>query len=89
MESSPWYERAQKYLPKGPGAVLGFTLKGATLEQTRDFVDALKLHSNVANIGDVRSLVIHPRLHHPLPAFRRGTGEDWRVPELCAPGSRY
>jgi len=60
VESSPWYERAQKYLPKGPGAVLGFTLKGATLEQTRDFVDALKLHSNVANIGDVRSLVIHP-----------------------------
>ena len=60
VESSPWYERAQKYLPKGPGAVLGFTLKDATLEQTRDFVDALKLHSNVANIGDVRSLVIHP-----------------------------
>ena len=60
VESSPWYERAQKYLPKGPGAVLGFTLKDATLEQTRNFVDALKLHSNVANIGDVRSLVIHP-----------------------------
>ena len=60
VESSPWYERAQKYLPKGPGAVVGFTLKDATLEQTRDFVDALKLHSNVANIGDVRSLVIHP-----------------------------
>lgn len=60
VESSPWHERAQKYLPKGPGAVLGFTLKDATLEQTRDFVDALKLHSNVANIGDVRSLVIHP-----------------------------
>ena len=57
VESSPWYE---KYLPKGPGAVLGFTLKDATLEQTRNFVDALKLHSNVANIGDVRSLVIHP-----------------------------
>ena len=60
VESSPWYERAQKYLPKGPGAVLGFTLKDATLEQARDFVDALKLHSNVANIGDVRSLVSHP-----------------------------
>ena len=60
VESSPWYERAQKYLPKGPGAVLGFNLKDATLEQARDFVDALKLHSNVANIGDVRSLVIHP-----------------------------
>ena len=60
VESSPWYERAQKYLHKGPGAVLGFTLKDATLEQARDFVDALKLHSNVANIGDVRSLVIHP-----------------------------
>ena len=74
VESSPWYERAQKYLPKGPGAVLGFTLKDATLEQTRDFVDALKLHSNVANIGDVRSLVIHPAstTHSQLSA------EDWR-----------
>ena len=60
MESSPWYERAQKYLPKGPGAIVGFTLKDATLDQTREFVDALVLHSNVANIGDVRSLVIHP-----------------------------
>ena len=70
VESSPWYERAQKYLPKGPGAVLGFTLKDATLEQTRDFVAALKLHSNVANIGDVRSLVIHPAstTHSQLPA---------------------
>ena len=60
LPSSPWYERAQKYLPKGPGAVVGFTLKDADLEQTRTFVDALQLHSNVANIGDVRSLVIHP-----------------------------
>ena len=60
LESSPWYERAQKYLPKGPGAIVGFTLKDATLDQTREFVDALVLHSNVANIGDVRSLVIHP-----------------------------
>ena len=39
---------------------MGFTLKDADLEQTRTFVDALQLHSNVANIGDVCSFVIHP-----------------------------
>jgi len=59
LPSSPWYERAQKYTPKGAGAVLAFEIKGG-LEAGRRFVDALELHSHVANIGDVRSLVIHP-----------------------------
>ena len=59
LESSPWHERARKYAPKGAGSVLGFVLEGGR-EAGAAFVDALSLHSNVANIGDVRSLVIHP-----------------------------
>ena len=59
LPSSPWYERARKYAPKGPGAVLAFEIKGG-VEAGKRFVDALQLHSHVANIGDVRSLVIHP-----------------------------
>ncbi|MDR2381160.1 MAG: bifunctional o-acetylhomoserine/o-acetylserine sulfhydrylase [Bifidobacteriaceae bacterium] len=59
LESSPYYALAQKYSPKGPGAVLAFELAGGA-SAGQAFVSALKLHSNVANIGDVRSLVIHP-----------------------------
>ncbi|MFP5347794.1 MAG: bifunctional o-acetylhomoserine/o-acetylserine sulfhydrylase [Actinomycetes bacterium] len=59
LESSPWHERARKYLPRGAGAVLAFEIAGG-LEAGRRFVEALTLHSHVANIGDVRSLVIHP-----------------------------
>jgi O-acetylhomoserine (thiol)-lyase len=59
LPSSPWYAAAQKYSPKGPGAVLAFEIKGG-VEAGKRFVNALQLHSHVANIGDVRSLVIHP-----------------------------
>ena len=59
LESSPWFERGQKYAPKGTGGVLSFEIKGG-VEAGRHFVEALELHSHVANIGDVRSLVIHP-----------------------------
>ncbi|MBX3093046.1 MAG: bifunctional o-acetylhomoserine/o-acetylserine sulfhydrylase [Cryobacterium sp.] len=59
LPSSPWYEAGKKYAPNGTGAVLSFELKGG-LDAGRAFVDALTLHSHVANIGDVRSLVIHP-----------------------------
>ncbi|SEE91906.1 bifunctional o-acetylhomoserine/o-acetylserine sulfhydrylase [Ruania alba] len=59
LASSPYYELAAKYTPKGPGAVLAFEIAGG-LEAGKAFVDALELHSLVANIGDVRSLVIHP-----------------------------
>lgn len=57
--SSPWYELGQTYLPKGAGSVLGFDIAGG-FDAAVAFVDALELHSHVANIGDVRSLVIHP-----------------------------
>ncbi|HEU4363241.1 MAG TPA: bifunctional o-acetylhomoserine/o-acetylserine sulfhydrylase [Mycobacterium sp.] len=59
LASSPWYERGKKLAPKGVGAVLSFELAGG-VEAGKAFVNALKLHSHVANIGDVRSLVIHP-----------------------------
>jgi O-acetylhomoserine (thiol)-lyase len=59
LPSSPWYEAGKKYAPKGTGAVLAFEIKGG-VEAGAKFVDALELHSHVDNIGDVRSLVIHP-----------------------------
>lgn len=60
LESSPYYELKQKYIPHGPGAVLGFTLKNADSAKAQKFVDALQLHSLLVNIGDVRSLAVHP-----------------------------
>ncbi len=59
LQSSPWYALGQKYAPKGAGAIVAFEIKGG-VEAGKRFVDALELHSHVANIGDVRSLVIHP-----------------------------
>ena len=59
LKSSPWFERGQELAPKGQGAIVAFELKGG-IDAGKKFVDALSLHSHVANIGDVRSLVIHP-----------------------------
>ncbi|KAA9085141.1 bifunctional o-acetylhomoserine/o-acetylserine sulfhydrylase [Microbacterium radiodurans] len=59
LPTSPWYAAANRYAPKGVGAVLSFELKGG-VGAGRAFVDALTLFSHLANIGDVRSLVIHP-----------------------------
>ena len=58
LSSSPWNKLATKYAPTGSGSVLSFEIKGG-IEAGKKFVEALKLHSHVANIGDVRSLVIH------------------------------
>ena len=59
LPSSPWYANGQKYAPKGVGAVLSFELKGG-VDAGRALVDGVSLFSHVANIGDVRSLIIHP-----------------------------
>ncbi|WP_107654279.1 bifunctional o-acetylhomoserine/o-acetylserine sulfhydrylase [Nocardia suismassiliense] len=59
LPSSPWYERGKQLAPKGPGAIVAFELRGG-VDAGKKFVDGLVLHSHVANIGDVRSLVIHP-----------------------------
>lgn len=53
------HERARRYLPKGAGAIIGFGIKGG-LEAGKRFIDNVKLLSHLANIGDAKSLVIHP-----------------------------
>jgi O-acetylhomoserine (thiol)-lyase len=63
LKSSPYRAMAQKYTPKGPGAVFSFGIKGDTgsaRETGKKFVDSMKLFSHLANVGDARSLVIHP-----------------------------
>jgi O-acetylhomoserine (thiol)-lyase len=63
LPSHPDHAHAQKYLPKGPGAVFSFGLKGEGAQVREDgkkFIEALNLFSHLANVGDVRSLVIHP-----------------------------
>ncbi|MEV4312045.1 bifunctional o-acetylhomoserine/o-acetylserine sulfhydrylase [Actinocrispum sp. NPDC049592] len=59
LPGNRWYSAAQRYLPRGPGAVLAFELAGG-VDAGKRFVDGLSLFSQLANIGDVRSLVIHP-----------------------------
>ena len=59
LESSPWHERAQRYLPRGACAFVSFEIAGGAAAGAA-FVDGLELHHHVANIGDVRSLVVHP-----------------------------
>jgi O-acetylhomoserine (thiol)-lyase len=59
LATSKWNKLATKYSPKGSGSVLSFEIKGG-IEAGKKFIEALNLHSHVANIGDVRSLAIHP-----------------------------
>ncbi len=59
LPSSPYYAMAQKYVPKGAGAVFSFGIKGG-YDAARKFVDSMKMFSHLANVGDARSLVIQP-----------------------------
>ena len=59
LESHPSHALAQKLLPKGAGSVFSFDMKG-NREQGKKFIEALKVFSHLANVGDCRSLVIHP-----------------------------
>lgn len=59
LDDSPEKERVKKYLPRGAGAILGFGIKGG-LEAGRKFIDSLQLISHLANVGDAKSLAIHP-----------------------------
>lgn len=59
LSSHKDYARAQRYLPKGEGAIIGFGIKGG-LQAGKVFIDSVKLLSHLANIGDAKSLVIHP-----------------------------
>ncbi len=64
LESHPSYALAKKYLPDGAGSVFGFGLKGSSAAEQREsgikFINAVKLHSHLANVGDSKSLIIHP-----------------------------
>jgi O-acetylhomoserine (thiol)-lyase len=59
LATSPWFEAGKKYAPKGTGAIVSFEIDGGVTAGSK-FVESLNLFSHVANIGDVRSLVIHP-----------------------------
>lgn len=76
LPSSPEKDRVKKYLPKGAGAILGFGIKGG-LEAGKKFIDSLELISHLANVGDAKSLAIHPATttHQQLSAEeQRATG---------------
>ncbi|OGI17152.1 MAG: O-acetylhomoserine aminocarboxypropyltransferase [Candidatus Melainabacteria bacterium RIFOXYA2_FULL_32_9] len=81
LESHPSYQMAKKYLPKGQGAIIGFGIKGG-MESGIKFIDNVKLLSHLANIGDAKSLVIHPAstTHQQLTEEERistGVTEDF------------
>jgi O-acetylhomoserine (thiol)-lyase len=59
LASSPWHERQKRYLPKGGGSIIGFGIAGGA-EAGQKFIEGLELFSHLANVGDVRSLAIHP-----------------------------
>jgi O-acetylhomoserine (thiol)-lyase len=59
LPDSPWYDRAKRYLPHGAGAVFAFGLKGGRAAGVR-FIESCQLASHLANIGDARTLIIHP-----------------------------
>ena len=59
LESSPWHERQLRYLPRGGGSIIAFGIKGGA-SAGRKFIEGLELFSHLANVGDVRSLAIHP-----------------------------
>lgn len=65
LSTSPYYGLAQKYYPKGPGAIFSFDLKGGD-DAARKFTEAVKVFSFLANVGDSKSLIVHPAsVTHP------------------------
>ncbi|WP_294081451.1 O-acetylhomoserine aminocarboxypropyltransferase/cysteine synthase family protein [Proteiniphilum sp. UBA5384] len=78
LESSKYYALAQKYFPKGPGAVLTFKLKGDP-EDANKLIDNVRLLSHLANVGDTKSLIIHPAAttHEQLsPKAQKASGVE-------------
>jgi O-acetylhomoserine (thiol)-lyase len=59
LPSSPYYKLSQKYLPKGCGSIVTFGIKGG-LEAGRRLIDSVQIFSHLANLGDAKSLIIHP-----------------------------
>lgn len=85
LESNKDYQLAQKYLPKGQSAIIGFGIKGgdkSSKEAGAKFIDSVKLLSHLANIGDAKSLVIHPAstTHSQLSEeerYKSGVSDDF------------
>lgn len=80
LADSPYHERAARYLPRGAGAVFTFGIRGG-IPAARTFVEALQLFSHLANVGDAKSLIIHPAstTHAQLTSEERsaaGVGDD-------------
>jgi O-acetylhomoserine (thiol)-lyase len=80
LKSSPYHQLAEKYLPKGAGSVFTFGLKGG-YEAGINLVESVKLFSHLANVGDTRSLILHPAstTHRQLTDEQReaaGAGPD-------------
>jgi len=76
LPSHPDHERANHYLPHGKGAILGFGIRGG-MEAGKKFINSVKLCSHLANIGDAKTLVIHPAstTHQQLsPSEQQQTG---------------
>ena len=74
LKSHPDHERAKKYLPKGCGAIMGFGIRGG-VEAGKKFIESLQLFSHLANVGDAKSLAIHPATttHSQLTADEQTT----------------
>ncbi len=81
LEDHPHHERAQKYFKGKPGAVLTFGLKGG-YEAAKRFISRLKLISHLANVGDTRTLAIHPASTTHSPALPQGAGPGRVLPEM-------
>jgi len=80
LKSSQFYELGQKYLPRGKGGVFTFGIKGG-FDAGVKLIDCVELHSHLANIGDTRSLILHPAstTHRQLTDEQResaGAGPD-------------
>ena len=95
LPGHPHHERAQRYLPQGPGAVFSFGVRGddedAARAAGRRFIESVQLCSHLANIGDARTLVLHPGVDHPPAADRRPAARGrraGRTSSASASGSR-
>lgn len=80
LPSHPSYELAQKYLPKGQGAIMTFGIKGG-VEAGKKLINAVKLFSHLANVGDSKSLIIHP-----ASTTHQQLGEEEQAATGVAPG---
>ena len=87
LKSSPEYAAAQKYLPKGAGAILGFGIQGGP-EAGKKFIESLKLLQPPGQRGRRQEPGDPPRHHHPQPAQRRAAGQRRGLPRFRAPERR-